>query len=74
MLPRGYFLALGLCMVLVAAGFVDAQGYLGTITSELGDINTEVRTGMFPAISAILGALVLIGVAAGVVGIITRRS
>lgn len=44
----------------------------GAITSALSDANTEVRGSVFPAVSAILGAIVLIAVAAGVVHVITR--
>lgn len=42
------------------------------ITDALESANTEVRSGVFPAVSAILGAIVLIAIAAGVVHVITR--
>lgn len=50
-----------------------AQG-LEDITGALTDADTELRTGIFPAVSALLGGLVLLGAAGAVVAIITRRS
>lgn len=47
---------------------------LSAITGALTDADTEIRTGIFPAVSAILGGLVLIGAAGAVVAIITRRA
>jgi hypothetical protein len=64
---------LALLVLLAVAATAGAQD-LTIITGVLEDADTEIRTGIFPAVSAILGALVLIGAAGGVVAIITRRS
>lgn len=44
------------------------------ITGALSAANTEVRGSVFPAVAAILGAVVLIAVAARVVAVISSRN
>jgi hypothetical protein len=64
---------LAFVLAVVGLQLVGAQD-LTVITGVLEDADTELRTGIFPAVSAILGGLVLIGAAGAVVAIITRRS
>lgn len=65
--------AVTLLALAVSIGLDASAQDFSAITTALSDANTEVRTGVFPAVAAILGAVVLIGVAAGVVHVITRN-
>lgn len=62
--------AFGLLVAIMSQVF--AQDF-SAITSALSDANTEVRSSVFPAVAAILGAIVLIAIAAGVVNVIARN-
>lgn len=74
---RDHRLAVSVAFVAVAvvlyllAGQADAQS-LSAITAAIESADSEIRTSMFPAISTVLGALVLIGLAIWLVRVIQR--
>lgn len=74
---RAALTALAFYALLALIGYVTAQGGgatgLSAITAELSAANTEARSSILPAISAILGVMVLIGVAGGIVAVLTRN-
>ena len=70
--PRYCHLVVITVVALCVSIAVQAQDF-SAITSALGDANAEVRGSVFPAVASILGAIVLIAVAAGVVNVITRN-
>jgi hypothetical protein len=68
-------IVLAVYLALYLLGLAQAQGAnLSSITADITAAGNEVRTGMFPAIAGIIGAMVLIGVAAGVARVLTRSS
>ncbi len=47
---------------------------LSAVTGALSSSNTEIRTGIFPAVVGIMTAILLIAVAAGIVRLIARNN
>lgn len=67
---RTVVLALVIYLGLAVLGWATAQN-MSAITGALNDANSEIRTSIFPAVSAVLGGLVVIAVAARVVYVIS---
>jgi hypothetical protein len=59
-------------VVVMATGQMAAAQDMTALTGALSAAEEEVRDGIFPAVAGVFGALVLIGVAAAVVRVITR--
>jgi hypothetical protein len=69
-----FFVVVGVASVLMAFSMGEAQSFLGQVATELADAETEIRTGVFPAVAGVFGSLVLIAIAAAVIRVITSRS
>jgi hypothetical protein len=71
-------LVLGFCLALAVVAYlfstVTLAADLTSLTSALETADAEIRSGIFPAIAAVFGGLVLIGIASAVVRVITSRT
>lgn len=70
-------LAVCVLLLLLTLGIGEATATvtpLSAITTALTEADSEVRTSTFPAVSSILGAVVLISIAGTVVAVLSRRS
>lgn len=70
------FLLWVLVLGLLSFGFAEtgsSEG-IGQITAALGGSEQEIRGGVFPAVVGVLTAILVIGVAAGVVRVISRNT